>query len=166
MKLIQQNTGKEKTVEIKTAFLFVLVLHQGEGIWVRMMPHKGGVPWHCTSLVNSVAVDHFRFLIAGPTSPGFIQKQNRKHLTGLACRNSRTTIPLVIPFVTPSLFAHAARMQPITGDELFQCHYHPAFGSCLLRASWSFGHCQCFEIPLALLSDWQWSVTPLALNFL
>lgn len=138
---------------------------RGEGTQLRMMPHKGRVPWHCTRLAHSVAVDNLRFPIAGATSPGCIQKQNRKHLTGLACTHSRTTIPPVIPFVTPSLFTLVSRMPPITGSELFHCHYHSAFGSCLLRVSWSFGHCQCCETPLAFLSDWQWSVTPLALNF-
>lgn len=120
---------------------------------------RGESPYKHT---HNITVDHVRFPIAGATSPGCIQRQNRKFLTGLACTNSRTAIPPVILFVTPFLFNLLITMQPVTAPVSLSF----SFGSCLLRVSWSFGHCQRQEIPLALLSDWQWSVTPLALNFL
>ena len=130
------------------------------------MPHKVRLPWLCTMCAHSMIADHLRFPIAGPTSPGLIQSQHRNCWTGLVCINCRTTIRPVIPSVTPSWFTLMSRIQPFTDDKLFQSHYHSAFGSFLLRVLWSFEHCQCCETPLALLSDWQWSVTPLVLNFL
>lgn len=99
------------------------------------------------------------------TSPGDTQRQSWKILTAPDCTYSRATIPAVIPFVTPSLFTLLSRMLPITGGGLFQGHCHLALCSFLLRVSWSFRHCQRCEMPLTLPSDWQWSVTPLALNF-